>query len=394
MRVLLVDDEDDGLAVAIARCLLVSGQATVRCLTNAGTSPMLRSRRCPTRRADLGTADALLTALREHTAAHPVDVVIPIQERLISLVGGLRPELAGLEGVGAVAPLTDPVMFERVDHKWHSHEMLEPAGIRVPRTVRAGDEDLRAALGSWEGPVLRKPSLGWGGIGIRMFDGPDDVVRDIEADPPDTPDGEIVQEYIPGTDVDCSFLSDDGRIVALTVQRSAMKQRAQFASALQLEFLHDRRVSELAEAFAAVTGWSGVAHLDLRMDARTGEPVLIEVNPRYWATLLGSLAMGVNFPLLHADLALGRPTPPVTSRTGLWLNHHAVVHDPRNIGLLAARPRTWMTSVDARTIAADLQLEAVLAGRVLRRAVSVTAGRLRGGHAADRSPAASGSAAE
>ena len=209
-------------------------------------------------------------------------------------------------------------------------------------------------------------------MGIRIFDNLDNALENLEADPPAARDSEIIQEHIPGTDVGCSFLSENGRIAALTIQRRAMKQWAPFTSALQLEFLHDEGVAELAAAFAAATNWSGVVNLDLRLDTRTGEAVLLEANPRYWATLLGSLAMGVNFPLLHCNLSLGRTVPSVRARTGRWLSYHAVVQDPRNLGVLATCPQKWIASVDVPTVTADLHVEKELATRVLRQAVAAT----------------------
>jgi hypothetical protein len=51
--------------------------------------------------------------------------------------------------------------------------------------------------------------------------------------------------------------------------------------------------------------WTGIAQLDLRRDSRTGQVLIIEVNPRFWGSLLASASAGVNFPILSCRAAFG-----------------------------------------------------------------------------------------
>ena len=54
-------------------------------------------------------------------------------------------------------------------------------------------------------------------------------------------------------------------------------------------------------------GACGVAMVEFRVDNRTREPYLMEVNGRFWGSLQLAIDAGVNFPALLVDLALGRP---------------------------------------------------------------------------------------
>jgi hypothetical protein len=74
-----------------------------------------------------------------------------------------------------------------------------------------------------------------------------------------------------------------------------------------VEFVHDERVIGVVRELMAAVRWSGVAHVDLRYDSNTGAVNIIEVNPRFWGSVLASLHAGVNFPHLACLAALGRP---------------------------------------------------------------------------------------
>src|SRR2546428_697479 len=44
--------------------------------------------------------------------------------------------------------------------------------------------------------------------------------------------------------------------------------------------------------------WSGIVNIDFIYDENDKQAKILEVNPRYWQSLLGSLFAGVNFPYL------------------------------------------------------------------------------------------------
>lgn len=56
-----------------------------------------------------------------------------------------------------------------------------------------------------------------------------------------------------------------------------------------------------------VLQWNGIANLDLRYNSQTGQLNVLEINPRIWQSLMGSLSVGVNFPyllyLLSSDIS-------------------------------------------------------------------------------------------
>jgi predicted ATP-grasp superfamily ATP-dependent carboligase len=96
------------------------------------------------------------------------------------------------------------------------------------------------------------------------------------------------------------------------------------------------RSRQLLERF----GWRGVAMIEYKVDAATGQPYLMEVNGRFWGSLQLAIDAGVDFPHLLVACALGdrmQPTPSyrVGVRSRWWWGQ--VDHI---VGRLRASPRT------------------------------------------------------
>jgi predicted ATP-grasp superfamily ATP-dependent carboligase len=54
-------------------------------------------------------------------------------------------------------------------------------------------------------------------------------------------------------------------------------------------------------------GWQGVAMVEYKVDERTGTPMLMEINGRFWGSLQLAVDAGVDFPRLLIECAEGRP---------------------------------------------------------------------------------------
>ena len=82
--------------------------------------------------------------------------------------------------------------------------------------------------------------------------------------------------------------------------------------------------------------------------------------------MLGSLAMGINFPDLHCRLALeGLPAKP-ESRTGFWLDTHGLLASPRNTAQIITRDPGFLRYIDWDVVRADPRLDSYIAYRTLR----------------------------
>ena len=247
-----------------------------------------------------GGPDALLESIEDSVRRTGADVLFPVFIPEIRFVSEHRAELGRLIHV---PPTPEMAQIELVEDKWELWKLAKEHGIPCPATAWYRN-DLEA-MTKMSFPVLLKPIRGAGGHGIRKFMTPGEMIaygRTRVTD--DNP--HIVQSFVEGFDIDCSVLCKDGRILAMTIQRGVVFRGSRFSLAQAIQFVEHPRVREMAAELMAILNWNGVAHIDMRYDTADGEIKVIEINPRYWTSLLGSLAVGVNFPHLHCLSALGR----------------------------------------------------------------------------------------
>lgn len=375
-RVLLVehgvDGHDTGLSIPVLRCLTSAGGYEVSCLTAAPGHSLRHSPHVECHTAAWDSPRGVVGLIRDVNARTPIDLVLPIDE----------PDIANVTAIaGELRRFTTPVLLPtdrqvcRADDKWTSYEDLVAAGVPTPRTVLPGGDRTGTAhtLAGWGcDRYLLKPAIGFGGLGIEIHDSPAAVLDAWEAATAAAATGcrYLIQEFVDGADRDVSFLSHGGEVIAATVQEPARCQAVEYRSALGLRFVVDPEALDIVRRFAATTRWDGVAHIDMRVDAGTGRLSVIEINPRYWQTLLGSLAMGINFADLHCRLSLGeaveRPGP---ARTGVWMNAHSLSADLTNLRMLRRSDVRPMLASYRHGLAADPRLELYLAGRTIKKFV-------------------------
>src|SRR5690606_35505009 len=228
-----------------------------------------------------------------------------------------------------VVPSPSPDAIAMVNDKWLFAQRLKGAGIPTPRT-ELFDRSETLDVFDPELPVLMKPRRGSGGLGIVLFDRASEVRHQAdrflgEGDP------YIVQEFINGHDIDRSVLCSGGRVLAGTVQEGVSVKK-DFAPSGSLHFHCDRNVELLVDRTIAELGWNGIAHLDLRYGT-DGSLNVIELNPRYWSTMLGSLCAGVNFPLIAVRAALGLEQNAIGMRECYYVSVKEWPHFQRRLGV-------------------------------------------------------------
>ncbi len=202
------------------------------------------------------------------------------------------------------------------------HKIESPSSILVERKNENDIEMLKDAAF----PVLFKPLSDKGGRGIRKFDDYESFLN-YWANWNDCEGKAIIQEYIQGYDIDCSVLCLNGNITAYTIQRPYHLDKQNYEFSKSIRFLHDPEAFDAAARLMQALKWNGVGHIDMRYCQKRKKIVIIELNVRYWGTLLGSLSAGVNFPHLSllASQGVSFDRPAYQDRgyftTGQWLRY-------------------------------------------------------------------------
>lgn len=246
-------------------------------------------------------------------AKQPVDVVLPVS------VQGTRMVVEHSTAFAACAhlpPLPGPQCLGIADDKVRlscfarQHAVPVPPFLVFPDDLAESDAVQRLAF-----PVLAKhPSMA-GGKGIALFADAASLTGYLNGRATTAANGRLLlQSYVAGDDFGLNVLCRDGRILAHTIQHNPIRAGAPFGPAAGICFVDDPQVLEVGQTLVAALGYSGLANIDLRRCASSGELYVLEMNPRLWATSMGSTFAGVNFPYLACLAAMGRPLPKVDYR--------------------------------------------------------------------------------
>jgi len=247
--------------------------------------------------------------------------------------------LAERPSVRTIAPVREPDVYvlskyrdafdEHVTTLWPDAETLamahdrlaladaaREAGVAVPKTELLTDAE------DWSGRHIVKGRYGFLA---------DRYVEDIEPgsnrsvpptqyiEPRSTPDIDaliermghvpIVQEYVEGTEYTIRALYDDGEPVVST--QKALRRGMKYPRGPSV--YHEAvDIPELREAGLAVLDeldWHGLASVGFIRDEETGTFTLLEINPRFWASLPCDIHAGVDYPYYYWQLANGTSGP-------------------------------------------------------------------------------------
>lgn len=287
-----------GLATAVLYCLQGMGASTVV----VGT-PNMRftrwSRFCDAfvdcSFSDTGK-DELIEKLNALCRQHRIDLLVPGDHDGQAILSELRDDL-----VAPCFPMPTESLFETLNDKWQFHQLCQAQGVLVPETELLEDKsaiDPDALEARFGYPVVVKPTNEGNGDGVVIARSRAELQRQVLDNPDYTFCPLISQEFIPGSDIDFSLLSLDGKIACWAVQTRRDDEVA---------FLENAELVESGRRLVDATGLSGAAHFDARIDERDGSIAFIECNSRFWASICHAHWCGMNFVARGLDHVLGRP---------------------------------------------------------------------------------------
>ena len=300
----LIPDAEQYFGRPVAYCLKTSGNVVHGLARRKSKSLPFSNLFASFEHMDEPQLKPWLERIEQIVVEREIDVVMPVSEYAIR---ALSEHGHSLRCASRLVQLPDFRIFDMATDKASFAKFLAAHGLPLPPTVVVTvGADRPEALSALNFPVLAKPTHGYGGHGIKRFETPAEL--DLFLTGQRAGQEWVVQEFIRGRDIGVSVLCQDGDIVACTIQHAIVPSLVPFEAAFDLEFRNDAEAIEVVRKLMAELRWSGVANIDMRLREGGGTPLILEVNGRYWRTLLGALNTGINFPLLACETVFGSPT--------------------------------------------------------------------------------------
>lgn len=224
----------------------------------------------------------------------------------------------------AAIPFVDFQTFEKTTDKRKTAEIAEKAKVKMPRAFYpASAEEARKISSKLDYPVVVKPrsqtqtqSKPSGGVTTSYVSkrnycfNATDLAREFERIFKSTGVPPIVQEYVEGRGVGVAALFNKGQPRALFSYKRVREYPITGGPSTLRESTDDPILKRQAEKILRALKWHGVAMVEFKQPAR-GEPVLLEVNGRFWGSVQLAISSGVDFPYLLYEMAVKGDVQPV-----------------------------------------------------------------------------------
>ena len=231
------------------------------------------------------------------------DVLLPIGYAAVMQLSGIKAELERYVHV----PVADPVALDLAGHKDETVKIAEKVDVRVPKTYYPQTiEEVRELARELDYPVVVKGAEEAGYVGYA--NSPEELISRFSSISKYLP---ILQEYIPGEGYGIFALYNHGESRAIFMHRRIREYPVTGGPSTCAESVFDPELKRCGLAMLDELQWHGVAMVEFKKDARTGEYVLMEINPKFWGSLDLAIASGVDFPYLAYRMALDGDVEPV-----------------------------------------------------------------------------------
>ena len=231
-------------------------------------------------------------------------VLYPTREETVAALSRSRTRLSELFRV----PTGDWHAVERAWDKRKTYKLAGELGIPCPRTWYPAGVGELAAIDT-DPPWVIKPAIketflhATGAKAWRADDRAELRTRFAQAARLVGPGEVMIQELIPGDgrhQFACCAFAKDGQMLATMVARRRRQHPPEFGRASTfVETVDVPLLEELSARFLSAIGYCGLVELEYKLDPRTGQFKLLDVNARTWGYHSLGAAAGVDFPYLQ-----------------------------------------------------------------------------------------------
>jgi predicted ATP-grasp superfamily ATP-dependent carboligase len=163
----------------------------------------------------------------------------------------------------------------------------------------------------------------------------------------------LLQEFIDGYGIGVSGLFSAGRPVALIGHRRLRESNPMGGPSALAETIEiDPWLLKVTAALVSEIGFTGPAMVEYKVDRRDGRPYLMEINGRFWGSVLVALAAGLDLPYLFWKMLTGLEIRDEEKRYRVGVRGRSIVGDTRClVECLKGRPKFWPGQMPGRSAA-------------------------------------------
>jgi len=294
---------------------------------------------------DSGFAEFLL----EYVEKNQVDVLLPISFSAVMQVSRIRRNLEKYVKI----PLADDTALDIAGNKGRAIQFAEKIGISIPKTwYPRSESDVAAIAHEISYPAVIKGSEESGFV--RYASSAEELSEKFRMIARYSP---VIQEYITGEGYGFFSLYNHGTARAIFMHRRIREYPVTGGPSAVAESVYEPDLRDAGLRLLDSLNWHGVAMAEFKKDKKTGEFVLMEINPKFWGSLGLSIAAGVDFPYLACRVALDGDVAPVCRyKTGVkyrWLF-------PADLFHVMTNPRTlpqFIRDFGDRTMRYDIDMQ-------------------------------------
>ena len=260
--------------------------------------------------------EKFITSIKYYVQKYNIKVLMPIYEE--TYVISKYKKMFDI-----VVPIPDYEKIFKANNKRYLMGLAKEIGVKTPQTWTINDiDELKQIAKIVEFPAVIKLVEGVGSKGLRYVYSEDEliseykeVVQKFNLKPFEYP---LIQEYIPGDGYGVSMLFNQGDPRAIFTHKRIREYPITGGPSTSRISVRHPKMEKYATKLLEELEWHGVAMVEFKLDNRTKEPVLMEINPRFWGSLYQAICAGVDFPYLLYTMAMeGDVQPVLTYKTGV-----------------------------------------------------------------------------
>lgn len=276
-------------SLQVAKELSVDLNADIIGVGSSERSPILQSRYCD-QGIELTDDDSLEHQIENLCNQLNPDFILPVGQKWVRILDTLRDEIDS--NIDYALPNQESLDIA-LDKK-KTYATAEELGIRIPGTIQYSPQtDVPDA---WNYPLILKAREEAGENVIKKVNSKKELDEGLaELTTNNETDQFLLQEYIQGdATYGCGVYAVEGDIKLAFIHKELRSIPRVGGTGTKVKIAHREDVLAETEKLVSNLDWTGIALFEYKIDNRRG-PVLMEINPKFWASYALATKNGYRF---------------------------------------------------------------------------------------------------